>query len=105
MKNSILGYGLTAAAVVGTLSFAFVSAPAAQQKSNAPTSVTVKSPAAQPRTADKDPLSMPTPRMPNGHPSLTGFWAGGAPPDADDGTNPTDPNQTVHEITKTSNGS
>src|SRR5580658_6902308 len=30
------------------------------------------------RRVDKNAANVPTPRMPDGHPSLTGFWPGGA---------------------------
>jgi hypothetical protein len=42
--------------------------------------------------------------MSDGHPNLTGFWAGGAPAASDDPSGG-NPNATVHEITRTADGS
>jgi len=65
MSKRILGSGLVAVAVVGVLSLVFVSIPAAQNFGQ------------QNEAAVKTAEAAPTPRMANGHPSLTGFWAGG----------------------------
>ncbi len=100
MRNRLMSYGVAAIATLGVLCLFLVSKPAAQDKVTKVTAGPV-------RTADKDPASMPTPRLSDGHPDFTGFWAGGAPPEEDpvaaDLKN--NPNATVHETTKTADGS
>jgi hypothetical protein len=88
--------------VAGLLSFFLISKPAAQTKD-----VFTKSTAGPVRTADADPSAAPTPRMSDGHPNLTGFWAGGAPPEEDPVATDVskNPNATVHELTRTADGS
>ena len=58
MKNRFIGYGVIATAIAGVLCLMWISMPAAQNR-----------PAAKPDT-------LPTPRLANGHPDLTGYWAG-----------------------------
>jgi hypothetical protein len=65
MKKRILGSGAVAVAAVGLVSFVWVARPAAQGFGGPNQAVIAKAEAA------------PTPRMSDGHPSLTGFWAGG----------------------------
>src|SRR5579864_5043338 len=65
MSKRMLGYGLVAVAVVCVLSFVLVSKPAAQGFGGPDPAAIAKAEA------------VPTPRMSDGHPSLTGFWAGG----------------------------
>src|SRR5579864_7782913 len=70
MRNRLMSYGVVAMAMLGVLCLFLVSKPAAQDKVTRVTAGPV-------RTADKDPASMPTPRLSDGHPDFTGFWAGG----------------------------
>src|SRR5579864_8242210 len=103
MSKRIAGYGLVAVALVCILSFVLVSKPAAQGFGGPNPAAVAKAQAA------------PTPRMSDGHPSLTGFWAGGgqgedgATPDAPPQAGSADSNQFtrsgIHEITKTADGS
>ena len=70
-------YVIAATSILAVLCLIFVSAPAAQQTQTGKDQVTFST--NQPtRTLDKNPAAAPTPRMSNGHPSLTGFWPGGA---------------------------
>src|SRR5262249_43234243 len=103
MRNRVL----IALAFVCMLSLAlFVSRPAAQGFGGPSPEVLAKAEAA------------PTPRMANGHPSLTGFWAGGgvgedgAPPvtGAESGGSTSTSSDEfsrsgLHEVTKTADGS
>src|SRR5580765_3825380 len=103
MKRRVLGSGLIVVAVVCLLSLVFVSVPAAQNFGQQNQAALAKAQAA------------PTPRMSDGHPSLTGFWAGGGAgeggaPEAPDaaGNQSTGAEFTrsgIHEITKTADGS
>src|SRR6266404_3905098 len=85
--------------IAGILSFLFVSMPAAQDK-------VIKSTQGPVRIGDVNPAAMPTPRLSDGHPDLTGFWAGGAPPEEDPvgKSVAANPNATVHELTRTADG-
>ena len=64
MSKRMFGLGLIALAIVCVLSFVLVSIPAAQNFGPNPADVAKAE-------------ATPTPRMPDGHPNLTGFWAGG----------------------------
>jgi len=59
MRNRFISYAVVATAVVAVFSLWLISMPAAQNKP----------PAVKPE-------DMPTPRLANGHPDLTGFWGG-----------------------------
>jgi hypothetical protein len=89
MNRRFISYSILAVAALCVLSLALVSAPAAQNQAAAP-----KSAAA----------AVSTPRMPDGHPDLTGYWAGdqGAffTPQTNDGDVPN-----VHYINRTADGS
>jgi hypothetical protein len=98
MNRPVLGYSLLTLAVVCVLSLALVSMVGAQNN-NQPRFST--SPAAIAPATDKDAANKPTPRMSDGHPSLTGFWASGGFA----GAATDDPNATVHETTRTPDGS
>src|SRR5437016_8299271 len=105
MTKRIMGYGLVAVAVVSLLSFVLVSRPAAQGFGQEDKAAIAKAEAAS------------TPRMSDGHPSFTGFWAGGG---AGEGGTPDAPNEASdaaptagdsftrsgdHEMTRTPDGS
>jgi hypothetical protein len=107
MTKRILGYGVAAIAVMSVLSFVLVSRPAAQGFGQEDQAAIAKAKAA------------PTPRMPDGHPNLTGFWGGGG---AGEGGTPDAANAETgeaaapagsdeftrsgtHEITRTADGS
>jgi hypothetical protein len=109
MKTRLISYSVIAVAVVGVLSLLLVSKPAAQTKpATTQSKDTVSLSTANPvRVADANPASKPTPRLSDGHPDLTGFWAGGAPPAADAvaASVAENPNATVHELTRTPDGS
>ena len=111
-------YLLASAALLSVSCLAFVSMPAAQTSVPSNDKHTFTPP---PRRINGDPSALPTPRMSDGHPSLTGFWPGGAPAATD--ANPTaapaaaapagaaaaapvrNNNPTVHELTRTADGS
>jgi len=102
--KQVIRHVLISVTLAGVLCLIVVSRPAAQD-------TVTTSPAAQPRTLDRDPLNKPTPRMSDGHPSLTGFWPGGVestddpgPANPDRPRNPNAPPPTVHETTRTANG-
>jgi len=60
MRTRLVSYGVVALALTGIMSLWLVSAPAAQN-----------------RGGDANPATKPTPRAPDGHPDLTGFYVGG----------------------------
>src|SRR4051812_17672664 len=103
MRKRFLCYGTVAAALVCVLSIVLVPKPAAQGFGGPNPAAVAKAQQAS------------TPRMADGHPNLTGFWAGGgqgedgatpdapATPDAAGGTQFT--RSGIHEITKTADGS
>ena len=90
MRDRFVGYAVIALAVVCVMSLLFVSMPAAQNAAPA-----AKAPAAAPPA---------TPRLANGHPDLTGYWAGNQEnfftEQKDDGDVPN-----VHYINRTKDGS
>ncbi len=87
MRNRLIGVAVIVAAVVWVMSLLFVSMPAAQNKPAAP-----------------KPETLPTPRLANGHPDLTGYWAGNQENFFTAQTNDGDvPN--VHYINRTKDGS
>jgi hypothetical protein len=75
-------YSVAAAAVLGLMSLVLVSRPAAQGRGG---------------RGNAAPDTAPTPRMSDGHPNLTGYWAAGAPA-ASDGPG-------ANELTRTQDGS
>jgi hypothetical protein len=101
---------VVAAAIMGVVCLILVSKPVAQDK------VTYSSNAAE-RTLDKNPTAKATPRMSDGHPSLTGFWPGGAEGTDDPGpataanadaataAAAANPNARLHDLTRTADGS
>jgi len=104
MNKRILGSGLVALAVIAILSFVLTSMPAAQGRGGGNQAAIAKAQA------------MPTPRMPDGHPSLTGMWGGGGAgengtPDTEDVAQPTGTGSDafstsgIHDITRTADGS
>jgi hypothetical protein len=115
--NSKIRYALAAVTVVAVMCLIFVSRPAAQSQSAGKDQVTHSSNTPD-RTLDKNPSAAPTPRMSDGHPSLTGFWPGGA--EGTDDPLPgnraagaagaaapaaANPNERLHETTRTADGS
>src|SRR5580693_5792489 len=100
MSKRNLRYGFLAVGVAGLASLVWVARPAAQGFGGPAPEAVAKAEAAA------------TPRMKDGHPNLTGFWAGGgqgedgtpdAPQDAGDSNAFT--RSGIHEITKTPDGS
>src|SRR5438094_9811664 len=77
-------YLLASATLLAMLCLVFVSRPAAQTAVPSTDNRTFTPP---PRRINGDPSALPTPRMSDGHPNLTGFWPGGAPAATD--ANPT----------------
>jgi hypothetical protein len=100
MRDRFISYGVAAIALLGVLCLLLVPRFNAQD-------VFTKSTAAPVRTGDANPAAKPTPRLSDGHPDLTGFWAGGAPPEEDPvaADLAKNPNATVHELTRTADGS
>jgi len=107
-------YVTVAFAVTGLACLVFVSRPAAQQQTPGRTEAQgtansrTYSTAAPVRALDKNGANAPTPRMSDGHPSLTGFWPGGAAGTDDPGTNISADSiaaGTAHELTRTADGS
>jgi hypothetical protein len=114
-----LYFSATALAAVMVVCLLFVSRPSAQTSVPSTDVHTFTPPA---RKVVGDPAALPTPRMSDGHPNLTGYWPGGAPAASD--ANPTaaptaaaapaaataaaparNNNPTVHELTRTADGS
>jgi len=102
MNSRIWRFGLMAVVVACVVSFIWVSIPAAQNFGGPDPAVVAKAEA------------MPTPRMSDGHPNLTGFWAGGG--QGEDGATPDAPAPTTagsdqfsrsgnNEVTRTADGS
>ncbi len=71
-------YAVVTAAIMGITCLIFVSRPAAQNQAPAHKDQVTHSTNAPIRTLDRNPSAASTPRMADGHPSLTGFWPGGA---------------------------
>jgi hypothetical protein len=108
-------YAVIAVAILGIACLALVFRAGAQQTpGQTPAQGTANtrtySTRAPVRALAADPESAPTPRMSNGHPSLTGFWPGGAAgtddPGSDAGVSANDiAAGTAHELTRTADGS
>jgi hypothetical protein len=101
MKNHVVGSSIAAIALVCVFSLIWVSIPAAQNFGPNQAAVAKAE-------------SASTPRMSDGHPSLTGFWAGGgqgedgtpeAPADEAGGAGDSFSRSGIHEITRTQDGS
>ena len=102
-------YAVMGVALMGGVCLIFVSRPVAQNQAPAGKDQVTFSSNAPERTLDKNPAAAPTPRMSDGHPSLTGFWPGGAQGTDDPGPGnanaAANPNARLHDTTRTADGS